>query len=190
MATITKTMTLEEYLNIEDDTDTRYELVDGELIAMLPESDRHDRIAAFLYAYFLQFGVSYYCLSMKAQIAVSGGLANARQPHLMVLSEEAAAALEGARQRLITYDMPPPALVVEVVSPQQENRDYRYKRTEYAGRHIPECWIVDPIAQKVTVLQWIDGLYEEQVFQGAQKIVSPLFSSLDLTVVQVLGEGE
>jgi hypothetical protein len=32
---------------------------------------------------------------------------------------------------------------------------------------------VDPIAQKVTVLEWVDGLYEEQIDQGNQSIVSP-----------------
>lgn len=107
----------------------------------------------------------------------------------MVLSEEAATALNGASQRLITHDMPPPLLVVEVVSPNQENRDYRYKRTEYAGRHISEYWIVDPIAQKVTILQWVDGLYEEQVYQGNQAIGSPQLPSLHLTAVIVLTAG-
>jgi Uma2 family endonuclease len=186
MTIATKPMTLEEYLNFDDGTDTRYELVDGQLIAMPTESDLNDRIASFLYAYFLQLGIPYYCLSMKAQIAVSGKLANARQPDLTILSEEAAMALEGARQRLINHDMPPPSLVVEVVSPQQENRDYRHKRTEYAGRHILEYWIVDPIAEKVTVLEWVDGLYEEQVYQENQSILSPLFPALNLTAAQVL----
>jgi Uma2 family endonuclease len=79
---------------------------------------------------------------------------------------------------------------VEVVSPQQENRDYRHKRTEYAGRHIPEYWIVDPIAQRVTVLVWVDGLYEEQAYQGDATIVSPLFPSFNLTAAQVLAAGQ
>ena len=38
MTTATKTMTLEDYLNYDDGTDTSYELVDGKLIAMPPES--------------------------------------------------------------------------------------------------------------------------------------------------------
>ncbi|NEP15315.1 MAG: Uma2 family endonuclease [Leptolyngbya sp. SIO4C1] len=189
MTVATQPMTLEEYLNFDDGTDTRYELVDGHLIAMPTESDLNDRIASFLYACFLKLGIPYYRLSMKAQIAVSGKLANARQPDLMVLSEESAAALEGARQRLINHDMPPPMLVVEVVSPQQENRDYRHKRTEYAGRHIPEYWIIDPIAQKVTVLEWVEGLYEEQVYQGDQSILSPSCPNLALTAAQVLAAG-
>ncbi|NEQ55377.1 MAG: Uma2 family endonuclease, partial [Leptolyngbya sp. SIO3F4] len=148
----TKSLTLKEYLSYDDGTDTRYELVDGRLIEIAPVSDQADRIASFLYAYFLNLGIPYHRLSMNAQIAVGGELANVRQPDLIVLSEELAIALEGANQRLITHDMPPPALVIEVVSPQQEEHDYRHKRTEYAGRHIPEYWIADPINKKVTVL--------------------------------------
>jgi Uma2 family endonuclease len=186
MSVTTKPMTIEEYLTYDDGTDTRYELVNGELIAMPTESDLNDRIATFLFACFLQLGIPYYCLSMKAQIAVSGTRATARQPDLMVLSEAAATALKGVNQRLITHDMPPPLLVVEVVSPKQETRDYRYKRTEYAARQIPEYWIVDAIAQKVTVLEWVDGLYEEQVYQDHAVILSPLFESLTLTASQML----
>lgn len=62
--------------------------------------------------------------------------------------------------------MPPPLLVVEVVSPGQENRDYRYKRSEYAARGIAEYWIVDPMQQRVMVLEWVEGLYEEKVYEG------------------------
>ncbi|MEL6321708.1 MAG: Uma2 family endonuclease [Cyanobacteria bacterium J06626_14] len=189
MAIATTPMTLEDYLNFTDGTDTRYELVEGELVAMPPESDLHDRIASFLYAYFLQLGISYERLSMKAQIAVSGKLATARQPDLMVLSEAAAIALEGAKQRLITYDMPPPALVVEGVSPNQENRDYRHKRTEYAGRHILEYWIVDPLVQKVTVFRWVDGLYEGNRYQGNERLESSVFPTLNLIASRVLTAG-
>lgn len=189
MSVTTKPMTIEEYLTYDDGTDTRYELVNGELIAMPTESDLNDRIAAFLFATFLQLGVPYYCLSMKVQIAVSGTRATARQPDLTVLSEEAATALNGASQRLINHDMPPPLLVVEVVSPKQESRDYRYKRTEYAARQIPEYWIVDAIAQKITVLQWVDGLYEEQVYQDDAVILSPVLAELTLTTAQILNPG-
>jgi Uma2 family endonuclease len=189
MSITTKLMTLEEYLTYDDGTDTHYELVDGELIAMPTESDLNDRIATLLLAYFLQLSIPYYRLSMKAQIAVSGTRVTARQPDLMVLSEEAATALNGASQRLITHDMPPPMLVIEVVSPNQENRDYRYKRTEYAGRHIPEYWIVDPLAQKVTLLKWLDRMYEEQVYQDDQAISSSLFTTLNLTAIQILTAG-
>lgn len=60
MTIATKPMTFEEYLNYDDGTDTRYELVDGELIAMPTESDLNDQIASFLFAYLLQLGIPYY----------------------------------------------------------------------------------------------------------------------------------
>ena len=50
MAIATKPMPLEEYLNFDDGADSRYELVDGNLVAIPPESDLNDRIASFLYA--------------------------------------------------------------------------------------------------------------------------------------------
>ena len=39
MTVATRLMTLEEYLNYDDGTDTIYELVNGELVSMPPESN-------------------------------------------------------------------------------------------------------------------------------------------------------
>jgi Uma2 family endonuclease len=189
MTVTQSSMTLEDYLNYSDGSDTRYELVDGELVAMPPESTLNTQIVAFLVASFLQIGIPPIHLGIRNQIAVAGAKATAREPDLMIHSEESAIAIEGQSQALLTHDMPPPALVVEVVSPKQENRDYRHKRTEYAARHIPEYWIVDPIAEKVTVLTWVDGLYEEQVYQPSERVVSLLFPTLKLTTVQILSAG-
>jgi Uma2 family endonuclease len=186
MSVATQPMTLQEYLDYDDGTDTRYELVNGELIAIPPESDLNHRIASLLFATFLQLGVPHYGLRIGLQIAVSGARATARQPDLAILSEAAVEGLNGATKDVITYDMPPPLLVVEVVSPNQANRDYRYKRTEYAGRCIPEYWIVDPGAQKVTVMEWIDGLYEEHIYIGEELIQSPQFPELRLAASTVL----
>lgn len=178
---------LEEYLAYQDGTDTRYELVNGELVEMPSESDLNNLIAIFLIAQFLQFVPLAY-LRRGTEIAVSGYRSTARIPDLMVLTEESVAALSGASRSILLPDMPPPALVVEVVSPGLENeqRDYRYKRSEYAARRIPEYWIVDPAAQQVMVLTWVAGLYEEAVFQGDQTIVSTLFPDFRLAAAQVL----
>lgn len=179
-------MTLVEYLDSTEDSDVFYELVNGELVEMPTESELNRRIASFLFAYFLQLGIPAYRLTMKTEIVVTGSRATVRLPDLMVLSEELATALEGARRSMVILDMPSPLLTVEVVSPNQEKRDYRYKRSEYAARGIAEYWIVDPMRQAVTVLEWVDGMYEEQVFEQTDKIISPLFGALDLTVKKVL----
>ncbi|MBD2000399.1 hypothetical protein H6G00_27995 [Leptolyngbya sp. FACHB-541] len=41
----------------------------------------------------------------------------------------------------------------------------------------------------VTVLEWVDGLYEEQIYQGSDRIVSPRFPELHLTAAQILSAG-
>ena len=46
--------------------------------------------------------------------------------------------------------------------------------------------IVDPIQQRVTILEWVDGFYEEQVYAGDSKIESVILANLDLTVDRVL----
>lgn len=181
-------MTLAEYFNYDDDTDVRYELVNGELAAMPPESTLNDRIASLLFAYFLQQDVPFYRLSMGTEIVTSGNRATTRFPDLLVLTEELATALDGATRSTITLDMPSPQLVVEVVSPGAENRDrdYRYKRSEYAARGIAEYWIVDPHQQKVTILEWVAGLYEERVFADEAVLLSPTFGELTLSAGQLL----
>jgi Uma2 family endonuclease len=105
---------------------------------MPPESELNRRIAAFLFIYFSQQGISPQRLTMKSEIVVIGARATTRFPDVMILSEELATALEGARRSTVMPEMPPPLLVVEVVSPGQETRDYRYKRSEYAARGIAE----------------------------------------------------
>jgi Uma2 family endonuclease len=186
MIVASQKMSLEEYLNFDDGTDTRYELENGELIVMPPESELNRRIAMFLLVYFAQQGIPSYRLTMKTEIVVNGSRATSRLPDLIVLSEELAIALEGSSRSTIMIDMPPPLLVVEVVSPHQENRDYRYKRSEYAARGIAEYWIVDPMQQRVTVLEWVEGLYEEVVYTGDSAIASPVLGVLELTAQRLL----
>lgn len=47
MTTATALLTLEEYFAYDDGTENRYELVDGKLVLMPPESDRNNLIALY-----------------------------------------------------------------------------------------------------------------------------------------------
>lgn len=136
-------LTFDDYLAYDDGTDTRYELVDGELVAMPPESPGNLAIARFLLVALMQH-VPLELIAYGTEIEVSGRRARCRIPDLLVHSEESLAALAGATRATLTRDMPPPALVVEVVSPGESNRsrDYRHKHTEYAARGIAEYWII------------------------------------------------
>jgi Uma2 family endonuclease len=188
----TKSLTLAEYLQWQAPNEKIYELDNGIIQEMPPESELNRRIAMFLLAYFLKHNVPPHYLSQKTEIAVLGTKASTRLPDLVVLSPEAESALRGATHSTILYDMPPPALAIEVVSPGEENRirDYRYKRAQYQARGIQEYWIVDPQQGTVTVLSLQQGLYEESVFKATDPVRSPFLSTLTpetpLTVAAIL----
>lgn len=120
MAVTSQKMTLEEYLNYDDGTDTRYELENGELIALPPESELNIRIASLLFAFFLKQGIPSFRVRIGTEIVVSGLRVTTRFLDVVVLSEELATALEGASRSTVMLDMPPPLLVIEVVSLGQE----------------------------------------------------------------------
>ncbi|AFY86853.1 MAG: hypothetical protein CLLPBCKN_003535 [Chroococcidiopsis cubana SAG 39.79] len=187
ISTTSKRLTFEEFLAYDDGTDTRYELVDGELVEMPTESHENCQIAKLLmFELAKYFAIA--LLNLKdVEIEVSGRGAKVRLPDLLVLSEEGYAALQGKTRNIITRDMPPPILIIEVVSPGDENRtrDYRYKRTEYAARGIAEYWIVDPQERRITVCQWVEGQYEDKVFAGENRIESTVIPAFALAAEQI-----
>ncbi len=130
MTTATRKLTLEEYLNRENDSDKHYELVAGNLTEMPPESPQNAEIAIKLLLVFAQFVAPRLLRCKDTEIVVSGSRTTVRLPDLMVLTENLADALYRSGRSTIISDMPPPALVVEVVSPGKVNqdRDYHYKR--------------------------------------------------------------
>lgn len=181
MIVATKLMSLEEYLEYNDGTDDIYELINGELVLMLPESHQNQRIEISLLAYFLKLGIAPKLFRNQIVIAVTSGRVTVRVPDLTILTEDLESQLAETNQSVILQSMPAPKLVVEVVSPKQEKRDYRYKRSEYAVRQIPEYWIVDSIANKVTILKLVERFYDEQVFVNEESIESPQFGKLNIT---------
>ena len=188
---ISQLMTMDDYLAYEGEPEVLCELVNGELVEMPTESQRNLDIAKYL-----MFELAKYLplalLALATEIEVSGSRATCRVPDLVVHSPESREALQGARRAVVLRDMPPPAVVIEVVSPGQENRDrdYRHKRTEYAAREIAEYWIVDPSAEKVTVCAWVNGAYEDVVYSGDDRLRSAVVEGFDLTVEQILAFGD
>ncbi|MGD1906344.1 MAG: Uma2 family endonuclease [Leptolyngbyaceae cyanobacterium] len=186
-------MTLEAYLDYNDGTDTRYELVDGVLVEMPTESPLNNTIALFLISTFLSLGIPYYCLATHHQIQVQSVKTTAREPDLILHTEASAAAiLEDGK--LLRLDQPAPQLVVEVVSSSDtdktsRDRDYIEKRQEYAQRGIPEYWIIDPIAAEVWILSLAGETYQAQRFVGPDPLLSKHFKGLDLTADRLLKAG-
>lgn len=99
--------TAEEYLSYDDGTDTRYELVNGKLVEMPPESNLNARIAMFLLEQFLNLVPFTRLCHKDAEIEVASVRASFRIPDLMVLSKAGEAALIDSSRNTITLEMPP-----------------------------------------------------------------------------------
>jgi len=178
-------LSLADYLSLEDGPEALCEFVDGEIIEMPPESEENVLVAGYLMAQFLKVVPFNRVRRNETEIVVAG---RARLPDLMIMGEDLVTALEGRRRSTITEEMPAPLLVVEVVLPgkKNEDRDYRYKRSEYAVRGIEEYWIVDPAMAKVTVLRLVDGWYKAEELRHDAVLQSPQFPELSLRVVKLL----
>ena len=191
-------MTLQEYLNYDDGTATRFELVKGELIPMSPATWLHLRIARYLEGTFNReidrLGLDWEAFQEPGQQTEES---SARRPDVAIVPSDFVDAELDQSAVLVTAAF----LVVEVVSESTATADYREKVAEYQAIGIPEYWIVDPDpfgAAKyigspkrptVSVYQSVNENYQVIRYQGNDVIVSPTFPELNLTVAKVLNAG-
>ena len=191
MTVAVQKLTFEEYLKYEDGTDTRYELVNGELVPMSLGTGIHALIVDFLIDQLklavAELGQPYKVMpgSVGVRSPRNRRLDTSRIPDITVLPSTQMKSMVG-REAVINLDESPPLLVVEVVSPSTKTVDYRAKRLEYNVLEIPEYWIVDPLTQQITVCTLRDDLYDLAEFSAAEKVQSATFPGLDLTAAQIL----
>ncbi|SRR5579883_2139277 len=191
MTTTTQKLSFEDYLAYNGGTDTRYELVDGELVPMSLGTGKHGAIIHFLTRQFEDIitQIEQPWVALPALVGVRSPRGRrwdtARIPDVTVLSLAQWEAMEN-REAVIDFNEPPPLLVVEVVSPSTQTDDYRSKRSEYGLLEIPEYWLVDPLEAKITICLLDHEFYDLTEFQGEDVMQSPLFPDLKLTVAQVL----
>jgi Uma2 family endonuclease len=191
MAIATEKLTFAEYLAYDDGTNTRYELVNGELVAMGVGTGEHGEITKILERLFdaeaARLGRRW--TAQRGVVGVrsprGGRWDTSRIPDVVVVLEEQWQQLR-KREAVIELGEAPPFLVVEVVSESTISTDYRAKKAEYMVLDILEYWIVDPLRRQITVCYLVEGAYDEAVFQGEMAIASRIFPDLELTVAQVL----
>ncbi len=177
--------TFEEYLEYDDNSEKLYELFNGELIEMPPESGLNIEIANFLFLKFSSLVGHRRVRGHGLELEVRGEPKN-RYPDLTIIREEHIQQL--SKRNTIRLFMSPPLLVIEVVSPGdiQRERDYIAKRIQYQDCRIPEYWIIDPQTQSILVLELKENSYQEVGnFSQDDLVESPMFQELELKVSEV-----
>jgi Uma2 family endonuclease len=177
----------EEYLEYTDSNNRLYELFNGELVEVPPESGFNIGIANFLLAAFLPIVGYLRVRGHGLELEVNGEPRN-RYPDLTIIRAEH---IEQLRSRnTIRLSMAPPDLVVEVVSPGnlQRDRDYIAKRNQYLDLEVPIYWIVDPQVREIMVLTLTPEGYQEQIYRGSDKLQFQA-TVLNLTTDEILSAG-
>ncbi|PDV99626.1 Uma2 family endonuclease [Candidatus Viridilinea mediisalina] len=146
--------TEEQYLLMTDQTKRLLEYTDGYLEALPMPTEEHQDISQFLFLALLAFvqriGGKVYYAPLRLRIRAN----KFREPDLLLLCD----AHDPRRQQRYWLGAD---LVVEVVSPDDPERDTKVKRSDYAQAAIPEYWIVNPLTATITVLVLEGAAYTE-----------------------------
>lgn len=142
-------------------------------------TDRHQVISRFLLLELLAFirplGGTVLYAPLRLQIRPGAF----REPDLLLVRD----AHDARRQNRFWLGAD---LVVEVVSPDDPERDTRVKRLDYAAAQIPEYWIVNPLDETISVLTLVGISYSEYgVFRRGQQAHSALLSGFAVHVAEV-----
>lgn len=190
-------LTFEQFVQQLPDEAGRYELVNGEIVRILA-TKQHEDIADFIRR---QLDKEVERLNLNYRVSdrivicttTKDSKEQGRHPDVSVVDKTIWEANRAAYSAL--FD--PLQVAVEVICTNWED-DYIDKLDEYQRLGISEYWIVDYLAlgsreilgnPKVpTVLVYLldeNGLYQRNLYQGADKIISLTFFELELTAEQV-----
>lgn len=124
--------------------DARAEFVSGEVIFMSPVSLPHARLVGWLFTYMDRLArKSRLGEAFLDSVAVRLSPDCSRVPDLSFV-------VTGGRATVGDNRIDgPPDLIVEVVSPDSRDRDYRDKYLDYQAAGVTEYWIIDPLYQSI-----------------------------------------
>ena len=173
--------TYEDYLTTP--ADERYELIDGDLIMVPAPNLKHQQVQVRLGQCLWRFirdhklGEMFYA---PCDVFLSDS--NVVQPDLLFVSREREHLLsDGEKVRGA------PDLVVEILSPSTADKDRGSKRELYGRHGVAEYWLVDPIAETVSIHRQRGGvLAAADTFSRGQTLRSPLLADLELRLDDVL----
>lgn len=171
----------QDYLWLTNHTNRLVEFSDGSIEVLPMPTDEHQRIVLFFYRMLYSFitaSTSGIVLVAPLRVRLKSG--KYREPDILVL-------LSQTDHRRENQYWNGADLVMEIVSPDDPDRDLVTKREEYAQINIPEYWIVNPQKEAITVLRLQDDTYiEHGTFQRGERATSALLEGFAVQVSDAL----
>jgi prevent-host-death family protein len=173
--------TYEEFLELTQASDDRYEYIDGVIYAMASPKTVHQQALGELYYVFASRFRGKRCRPMLAPYDITLRRftedINVVQPDLMVICDLE----EKVNQQ--GYYMGVPDLMVEILSESTRGKDCVKKMDLYLSTGVREYWIVNPFSREITVYLFADKeLVDNRCFQSGQNAASFIFDGLVIPV--------
>jgi Uma2 family endonuclease len=176
LAPIQGLWTVEQYLKLTDHSRRLLEFTDGVIEVLPMPTDRHQVISRFLLFAFFGFVQHTGGTVLYAPLRIQIREGKFREPDLLLVRD----ANDPRRQNRYWLGAD---LVVEIVSPDDPERDTKVKRAEYAKVNIPEYWLVNPEDDTITVLTLERQSYREYgVFRRGDTATSVLLQGFAVQV--------
>ncbi|MER3434601.1 MAG: hypothetical protein C4288_14550 [Leptolyngbya sp. ERB_1_1] len=194
-----KPVSFDEFINwYPENSETHYELRRGAIIEMPKPRGKHSVVAGMIsgeaFIEIRRLNLPYIIPKECVVRSLDGD--SAYEPDIIVLDVPALANEPGWEKSSVIENGATIRLIVEVVSTNWRD-DYLTKLADYEALGIQEYWIVDyaalggrrfignPKQSTLSVCELIDGEYEIRQFRGNDRILSPTFPDLALTVQQI-----
>ncbi|MCC3409552.1 MAG: Uma2 family endonuclease [Microcoleus sp. PH2017_10_PVI_O_A] len=200
---ILKPVTFDEFIDwYPENSINRYELHNGTIVEKHKATGEHSEVAGFLC---LKLGMEIERLRLpyfvpKECVVKADNELSGYEPDAIVLDRQGTDSEPRWKKQSIITMGSSVRLIVEVVSTNWRD-DYGYKLVDYEALGISEYWIADyfglggrryignPKQPTFFVHHLVDGEYQLSHFRGTDRIVSPTFPELNLTVQQIFSAG-
>ena len=171
----------DDYLRLTNYTRHLVEFRDGHIEVLPMPTDEHQRIVLFLYrAMYAFLATRAVGIVLVAPLRLRLHTGRYREPDLLLL-------LAADDERRGNQFWTGADLVLEVVSPDDPQRDLVRKRHEYARAGIPEYWTVNPATEQISVLRLEgDGYMEHGIFSRGMEATSVVLEGFTVAVASVL----
>jgi prevent-host-death family protein len=180
-------ITYEEYLELVNSSDQRYELIDGTVYLLASPGFRHQAAVYEISGNFFNYFKGKPCQALTAPFDVRlHGFAtkfeedpNVVQPDVLVICDQ---------DKVVDNKYHGvPTLVVEVLSPYTRGKDLAIKLNLYMKSGVQEFWVVDPEKETVVLYNFTpEREFEEQrFFKTGEVVVSLAFPGLELPVADI-----
>lgn len=171
---------IEDYLEVESRFGDRLiEFSEGTVEVLPMPSLKHQAYAAFLFKLLLLYVESQHLGIVRfSPTKVQLWEGKIREPDVIYISHKNSD--KRTEQWFEAID-----LAMEVVGPDDPNRDLFTKRREYARAGIPEYWVIDPRSEEILVLTLPDGESAygvHGIFGPGRRATSPLLPDFEVDV--------